>query len=69
MDMVFDEMLEKEAGIEILNLMAPKLMQWREDAKEKRLPSTKVEFLSKKIEALPIEGQSLLFGNYVYQKK
>jgi len=64
--MVFDEMLEKEAGIEILNLMAPKLMQWREDAKEKRLPSTKVEFLSKKIEALPIEGQSLLFGNYVF---
>lgn len=64
--MVFDEMLEKEAGIEILNLMAPKLMQWREDAKEKKLPFTKVELLSKKIEALPIEGQSLLFGNYVF---
>ncbi|SEL13987.1 protein of unknown function [Butyrivibrio sp. ob235] len=64
--MEFDEIIGKETGIEILNLMAPKLMKWHKDAKEKRLPSTKVELLSKKIEALPIEGQSLLFGNYVF---
>ncbi len=64
--MEFDEIIGKETGIEILNLMAPKLMKWHKDAKEKRLPSTKVELLSKKIEVLPIEGQSLLFGNYVF---
>lgn len=66
MRMTFDYVLKSLSADMLLDSMTTSLSEWNDTAIEKNISKKDIRKLSDAISFLPIEGQNLLIGNYVF---